>query len=335
MAALDSVAVFTAMARFMGLDAQLPELTRRGWNTLAGLAFACAYVPGQGNDDDFVDKVLVPVLGDRDHIKSSALRRLYIEAYTMAAADLRSRIERTSDDPPRRLPTAERAARFEAMRAKVPGLTLEGELEPSYLLTDKAAQMVEEGVLKYVPWEECTTRADELSGVKKDRVWKPDSQGVIKEASLDRAVTTSIASDLRLKYALQRRGLSFEMGGLGSFAVHEKWANQMLAEYMREPPPGYRRVSINQLERADKEVFRKLAELTRGGLSPDGAGALALDVHMDAVTSSTAVALLLLPLPGSSSSATTSSSSKRAAPGSPPSQQHKKPKHNQGKPSNN
>ena len=166
------------------------------------------------------------------------------------------------------------------MQAAVPALVLEGELEPSRLLVDKIAQMVKEGVLKYVPWEEGTTRADELAGLKKDKVWKADSNGVVKEAAVDRAVLTSLAADLRLKYALQRRGLAMEMGNLCSFAHHERWANKLLAEYLREPPPGYKRLSLSQLERADRELFRRLAELTRAGLAPDGAGVRALEPHV-------------------------------------------------------
>ena len=120
-------------------------------------------------------------MGDRDHVKAAALRRLFVEAYTLAAADLRSKVERTADDPPKRLPVAERAARFEKLRRRLVGVSLEGDLEPSHHLVDRIVQMVEDGALKYVPWADCTTRADELVGVKVDKTWKPDSTGFVKD----------------------------------------------------------------------------------------------------------------------------------------------------------
>ena len=59
-----------------------------GWDTLGNFAFSCSYVPGSPDDASFISGVVVPILGD-DHTKAAALRRLFFEAYTIAAADLK------------------------------------------------------------------------------------------------------------------------------------------------------------------------------------------------------------------------------------------------------
>ena len=88
-AGLDSHEVFVARARQLGLDDDdLARMSGRGWDTMGNFAFASSYIPGSGDDRKFVEQVLDPMYGE-DHPKSPILRRLYYEAYTLAAADLR------------------------------------------------------------------------------------------------------------------------------------------------------------------------------------------------------------------------------------------------------
>eukprot|EP00974_Lingulodinium_polyedra_P099687 9656356-Lingulodinium_polyedra.AAC.1 len=63
----------------------------------------------------------------------------------MATAELKSRIEKTGEDPPKKMPAAERAARHSKLAARLTGLTLEGELECSHALVDRVCQMMEDG----------------------------------------------------------------------------------------------------------------------------------------------------------------------------------------------
>ena len=77
---------------------------------------------------------------------------------------------------------------------------------------------------------------------------------------------------LMLKYALQRRGLAFEIGRLMSFEAHEKLVNLFFEELAQEPLPGHTAVTLDQVRRADKHVFGRLGELTRAGfqIMPEG-----------------------------------------------------------------
>ena len=43
--------------------------------------------------------------------------------------------------------------------------------------------MAEENILRYVRWEHCSKREQELMGVRFDPIWKPDARGTARELS--------------------------------------------------------------------------------------------------------------------------------------------------------
>ena len=299
MAALESKAVFRARGLVLGLDdAVLVAMANLGWHTVGSYAFACSYVPGQGDDSLFKTDVLLPVLGSLNHPMASVLRRFYFECYTMAASEMRSRLERTSNDPPRTMPQPEREQRFQKISRSIPGLQCTGVHEPAHAITDKMTQMLEQNQLRYISWTECPTRHDELMAVKTDRFWRPDSAGNMKEVVVAPSVNTDTSTDLRLMQALIRRGLAFDMSHLMKFETHELLRHLLMGELAREPPSHeYAWVTMAQLDRADREIFKQLAESCRGGLSPDSAGHRPLDIHMQKCLDSTAVRVMLMHLP--------------------------------------
>ena len=73
---------------------------------------------------------------DPPRAKVPPLRRLFFERYTLAAADMRSRLDRKDCDEPRRLAQAERASRHASQVTRLNSLDLTGELEPSHALID-------------------------------------------------------------------------------------------------------------------------------------------------------------------------------------------------------
>ena len=84
---------------------------------MAEFAFAANYKPGATDETSFIKDIVVPLYTSEDSIKKSALRRLYFEAYTMAAADVHRRAVRPDDEEkPKKMPIVERAERFSARR---------------------------------------------------------------------------------------------------------------------------------------------------------------------------------------------------------------------------
>jgi hypothetical protein len=152
--ALESGAFFRERASSIGIDdATVQALTVQGWSTLGEFAFATAQAPGTSSDDtQFRRDVVEPALGANPGPGPVAqLRRLFFEAYTMVASDMRSRVERTDDDPPKKLPRVERENRIDAIRRRLPGARLTDEREPGPSVVDAFTQMADDGQLRYVP----------------------------------------------------------------------------------------------------------------------------------------------------------------------------------------
>ena len=97
--ALESKAFFNEREVLFGLsDDQVTTLTAR-CNTFGSFAFSSSHTPGAGNDEAFITNVVKKLFGDSPEDELvAAVRRLYFEAYTMVAADMRARLERADDD---------------------------------------------------------------------------------------------------------------------------------------------------------------------------------------------------------------------------------------------
>ena len=270
-------------------------------NTMAQLAFSCSYTPGSPVDTPLRD-FLREVLGaDPSAGQLACYRRLFFEAHTLSVADLRDKVTRTDESAPRKLPAPERGARYESQKARLSNLDLTGELEVSHALLDEIVQMAEDDVLHYIPLERCTRRDQELTGVKKDSALKADNRGDIKVVTTTLDATADLASDFMIRSAFQRRSLAFDQAGLISYSIMESWHSELFKVMMRLPPPGYSMVSIGQVINADRELFRRMAELTRHGIRPTSNGDRPLqDAWIRSMHDHT-VTHLLQPLQGSSS----------------------------------
>ena len=297
MSLVESTAALRARATAIGLpDAAIQAMADKGWGTMGSFACSCSTPPGSAAEK-FIEEVATPLLGRADSPHVAALRRLWYESFTLAAAELRTRIERKGDEAPRKMAWAEREARFKALEAALPGLQLREELEPAHRLTDQFYQQGEDGALRYVGWSECLRRDEEMLSKKRDRTWRADASGHIREEVVDAHVAADCSTDYKLRSALQRRGLAMHMAGLLSYHRHEDMALLLMREYTRDPPPGYSRLTLTQLQRADQEIFKKLADASRGVLVPSPYGLMPLDSLLPAALGSAAVRMLLAPLP--------------------------------------
>ena len=97
MSALDSVAVFEQRAKELGvLDSELLIAKTNGWNTYAGFAFSCNYVPGAADDTSF-RAMCAAITGtggsEPEPARLTVLRRVFFESYTLAAAELKAKVD--------------------------------------------------------------------------------------------------------------------------------------------------------------------------------------------------------------------------------------------------
>jgi hypothetical protein len=215
----------------------------------------------------------------------------------MISEDARRRSMRLDDDDkPRKLPQAEKSVRINAIRAELVGLDITGDLEPSDNVVDRFVDMQEQGVLKYLRWEEIGRRDAEVRGAQKDNFWTIANGQLVSNSTIVE-LPADVSTDLKMKTMLQRRGVALQMARLMSFKHHEVWVSRLFKEYNRDPLPGYAKFSLAQMIRVDQELFAELAELTRGGLGLGDDGSLPLDSLLPALLASTRIGCLFNPLP--------------------------------------
>ena len=205
----------------------------------------------------------------------------------------------------RKLPAAEKMARMNRLKARLPGLPLRGPFEPPQSFIDAMMSMVDgtEGALRHVPWDVCYSREDELNGVKWLKEWTHDGHGECKDsASSTQEVHFSINSSLGLMQCLHHRGVAADLANLCKCEDHDALVQMLLQEYQRSHPTGFGKISMEQLQRADREAWRVAAEGTTSGLGPDDVGILPTTAALRPAISDSALKLLLLPLPMASSS---------------------------------
>ena len=300
MSLVDSTAVFEGRARTIGLtDEVIQALGLRGWSTLATFAFAVATQPG-ADEQAFADGVLVPVLGQADHVSAPKLRRLFFEAHTLTSADLRRKVDSTEQEAPRKLPAPEISQRLTMLQARINPILIANVLEPSHHLINAIVQCVEDGRIRYIEWAKCTSRTQEVNNVKEDggmKIWKTDSSGNIKAAPQEPAITANLATELDVHNALRRRGVAYEVAQAMSFEVHERVINFLFFELKKEPMEGFAAVSLQQLAAADRELHVRLAERTRAGLVPGPNGELPLDLSTIEILEGPELRWMLMPLP--------------------------------------
>ena len=122
---VDSEAEFFARFKELGLGGFEDNFRKEGWTTFGRFAFSCDYVPGQ--DSSNFDKVVsLKGLGAEDHKDKLVARRLFYEAYTMTAGDLKRRLDRNEEDAPRKIPSGEREARRKRLQARLNGTKIQG-----------------------------------------------------------------------------------------------------------------------------------------------------------------------------------------------------------------
>ena len=269
--------------------------------TYRQLAFAVG-TPQQPPDDAkmqaFAEQIFTagPTL-----LQLSMLRTVLFEANTLIVAALR---EQVNQDPARgsqavkELPNAERLSRLAKQKARLSGVDINGELQPSNYLCDLANTIYETSIMQWVAPSKCSKRDAEVQ-----HNMKSDAKNVLhlEKDSLVLApkshAQADVSNELRLQWALQRRGVAFDQCLLVSWAVHQSWVTLLLEAMSEEPPPGYSRVSAAQVVRADKELWTLVSKASTGSFKVDSAGRSPCDRLVTDHMRHPKIAQMLLPLP--------------------------------------
>ena len=297
--ALDSEATFRARCQEMHMaDGVYDALHAASVATFAQLAF-CTPHSSSGIDDAALMSHLQKILEERltDPVKA-IVRRLAFEAQALALQDLKNKLERTTDSAPKVLPLQEKLERIRDQQTRLSGITFTAHNSPSHALIDKITQQGEDLCLAYVTPDKCASRYQECIQDKSQASLKFRSDGSLRITQESPELTCDVSSAHLLRVAFQRRALAYDAAQLLSFHVQEKW-NQSLFDRMSCPTlPGFSAFSLDQLLAADRALWLKLSEQTRGVIKQlDTSGAKMGDAVFAALAADPEVMFHCLPLP--------------------------------------
>ena len=200
MSLADSAAAFEQHCNRLVSDGSLHTLLAgQEIKSLSALAFAIGTPQAPPSDDQF--KEFATRLNGGVGMtfgNQAALRRLHFESAAIVMAELKSKASDTSGDSSRRLPVAEKAARLREQEARLPGVRIRGELQPSYTLIDLVSQIKESDSITWIAPSKCSKRDAEVQSNLKERpVTLSLEQQMVKLGTQSRPVAT-VYSDVRV-----------------------------------------------------------------------------------------------------------------------------------------
>ena len=148
------------------------------------LAFSCG-APNKAPTEDEFRALATQVLGAGYTAgQQSLLRRIHFEAATFVLSQLKSSVSGDATDGSKKLPFAEKQARYEKVRTRIPGFLVQGETEPSHALLDKCQMIYDTGAITWIAPSMCTKRDAEVQAAPRD------SQQVVRIESQTLKVNT-------------------------------------------------------------------------------------------------------------------------------------------------
>ena len=296
---LKSSAAFREKALECGLlDAQLAVLEGKGIDTLATLAYVLT-TPGVTPSELALRELLDSTSPDAVSLQALAsIRRLTFEAQTLCIAQIKASIE-TEGEPKVELAPAERAQRIAAQKRRLAGFDLTGPLENAYSNYVYVSAMVEHDHPQWLELHRFIPRSQEISREKPGKEVILDESAKLSIRDRRTKDRCQIQNELQLAEAMTRRALACDLLQVCTFSVMERWHRYLLNKLSTPPPPNYRPTSMEQVLRADRQAWIRLAEEVPS-LKRDPAGQLPLDLAFPRLQIDPHVTYFLQPLQGKS-----------------------------------
>ncbi|CAJ1413669.1 unnamed protein product, partial [Effrenium voratum] len=229
----------------------------------------------------------------------SKVRRLHFEASTMIVAHTRQQVSGDGvTDGVKKMPQAEKQARLVQQQAKLQGLSITGELQPSHALIDLAASMLDNNAVIWIAPSKCSKREAELQLTAKE---KPQilsiEQQLLKVTAPELQVKVDNATEIQMQWSLQRRGIALDQCGLVEWSVHQHWVQYLMGLLVKPSPDGYNRIRMDQLLNADRELFTVMSEELQHKNVRLSDTPSPMNVSMTALVTDPRITMHLLPLP--------------------------------------
>lgn len=176
MALVDSEAAFEAHCDKIDGSGALKRLfSAKGLKTMSQLAFVCGTPQSPPSETEFATFCTELNNGIALSMSQFAeVRRLHFESSTMVVAHLKTQVSMDGcPDAVRKLPVAEKQARLIAKQARLRGVKITGELQPSYMLIDLVASMVESKSVIWICPSRCSKQEMEIHHTMKSLLQYP------------------------------------------------------------------------------------------------------------------------------------------------------------------
>ena len=278
------------------------SLRAQGIENFSQMAFALGTPTAPPTDDalkrfasilDSLPAGVDPTLGAVANV-----RKLVFESQTLVLASLKAQVQGpTEGEPIKSMPFVEKTSRLQEQRRRLTGLNLEGELQPAHSLVDQAYQIAMTGNFCYICPSKSPSRISELNHGSKDKqVVRLENKSLVL-GTADSELTVEIGTEIKLMWALQRRGLAFDQTRLMSWETHEAWVQCLFKNLAAAAPKGFGCISIQQLLRADKEIFSLIANEITGPIKQRPGSPSPVDALMTRFMHDPRVLVHLTPLP--------------------------------------
>ena len=143
----------------------------------------------------------------------SRVRRLHFEACTLIVAHTKQQVSLDSSvEGNRKLPAAEKQARLQQQQARLSGVNITGELQPSHALIDLAASMLESNTVIWIGPSKCSKRETEIqiaATKEKSQILSVEQQ-TVRVTAADSTLKVENNTELQLQWSLQRRGIALD-----------------------------------------------------------------------------------------------------------------------------
>ena len=314
-----SEADFRFYVKELGLDSMWAYMDEQGWTTYADFAFSVGVGEASGAFETTIVPQMINMEIPAEKKLLPRLRRLYTKAFTIANAA--NTDDHVGHDPHSRvhLTPADRTDRLEKLKQKITGFSLKAQNMPSTQLTDKCVTILVRGVVKYIGWDQCTSKEQEMLSETETKGLRVLPDGRLAQ-DLPDDLTVNVKGELLWDYALRRRAVAADLAGLANFSALDDWTETMKLYLMKEPPTGHKKVTFLQLLEADRELWHQVSVACEAGTKADPTrpelnGRTAFEHAFRAAMFAPEVRTVLMFLQGSSVGSSTPSSS--SAPSKP------------------
>jgi hypothetical protein len=95
-----------------------------------------------------------------------------------------------------------------------------------------------------------------------------DNAGGLRLSKKQRLDDVNVTGEHKLRQAFLRRSLAYDLAGIATFAVLDLWTQKLFEKMNEAPLSNYRHISVEQVINADKALWVKVSNDTRGRLQP-------------------------------------------------------------------